>query len=186
MVAQEGCSAPARSAEVTVRPLPTPLPIPKIKAPVRPGAHAVVVDGCLPGSRVLLLVNEVERAATDQTWTGQAVLEVGLPLVNGDRLFCVQRLCTESSNIEGPRVTVTKGRMRIGVAPSSVPGGKAVSLLVSARDSDTDSDLPGRPVTLGGSPVGVTGTAFGWTAPTAGTSASGTVAGGNACSASWR
>jgi hypothetical protein len=163
-----------------VRPLPTPLPIPKIKAPVRPGAHAVVVDGCLPGSRVLLRVNEVERAATEQTWTGQAVLEVGQPLVNGDRLFCVQRLCRQSSNIEGRRVTVTKGRMKIDVAPGSVPGGKPVSLLVSARDADTNADLPGRPVTLGGSAVGVTGTPFGWTAPTAGASVGGTVAGGNA------
>ena len=35
-------------------------------------------------------------------------------------------------------------------------------------------------MTLGGSGVGVTGTAFGWTAPAAGASVSGTVAGGGA------
>ena len=145
LIAQEGCSAPAKSAQVVVKPLPTPLPIPKIKTPVRPGSHTVIADACLPGSRVLLLVNEVERAATEQTWTGQAILDLGQPLVDGDRLFCVQRLCTESSNIEGARVPVTKGRMKIEVAPPTVPGGKAVSLLVTARDTDTNADLPAGP-----------------------------------------
>ena len=180
LIAQKGCSAPAKSAEATVRPLPSPLPTPKIKTPVRPGATTVVVDGCLPGSRVLLLVNQVERAATEQTWTGQAVVGVGQPLVEGDRLFCVQRMCTENSNIEGPQVSVAKGRMKIDVTPPAVAGGKAVSLQVTARDADTNADLPGRPVTLGGIPVGVTGTPFGWTAPSAGASVSGTVAGGTA------
>ncbi|HET7721247.1 MAG TPA: hypothetical protein VFK43_14880 [Acidimicrobiales bacterium] len=175
---QEGCTAPPASDPVRVDSLPSPLPAPRIRTPVRPGDRTVTVTGCLPGSRAHLLVGFVERAATDQTWTGEAVFHLDSALVEGDRLWAVQTMCTASSIREGAPVVVTKGRLTAEVTPASVPGGKAVSLTVTARDADTGQAIPGLPVQLAGVAVGVTGTAFGWTGPTSGTAASGVVKGG--------
>ncbi len=46
---QEGCAAPPDSAPIRVEHLPSPLPSPTIRGPVRPGERTVVVHGCLPG-----------------------------------------------------------------------------------------------------------------------------------------
>jgi len=179
-VHQAGCSAPAASAPVRVDPLPAPLPSPAVRGPVRPGTRAVVVEGRLPGSRVHLLVEWVERSATDQTWTGEAVLQLGQALTEGQRLWAVQTMCTASSVREGPPVVVARGGLGVDVSPDSVPGGEATSIVVRARDVETGEVLPGLPVLLGGTAVGVAATAFGWTAPTSGTSVGGTVKGGTA------
>jgi hypothetical protein len=175
---QEGCAAPPDSAPARVDALPQPLAPPTIRTPVRPGDRTVVVTGCLPGSRAHLLVDFVERAATDQTWTGEATFHLDRPLVEREPLWAVQTMCTASSVREGPPVLVTRGRLAAEVSPASVPGGMAVSMTVTARDADTNQALPGLPVQLGGVIVGVTGTAFGWTAPTSGTLFSGVVKGG--------
>ena len=177
-IRQAGCDSPPRSPKVRVDALPTPLPAPKIRKPVRPLDSTVVVEDCLPGSRVHLLVEGQERAATDQTWNGEAVLQLLNPLQERQRLWAVQTMCTVSSPREGPAVLVTKGNLSLEVTPASVPGGKAASFTVTARDTETGATVVGLPVVLGGATVGHTGTPFGWTPPTSGTVASGVVKGG--------
>jgi hypothetical protein len=177
-VRQQGCSAPSRTAVERVQPLPSPLPPPRIATPVRPGDRAVRVEKCLPGSRVHLLVDWVERAQSDQTWTGEATLQLPTALAEGHKLWAVQVMCAQRSDLEGPPVIVAKGRLDLAVTPDSAPGGKATSFVVQARDQDTGKPVPGLPVVLGGVPVGVTGASFAWTPPTSGTSATGLVQGG--------
>jgi len=77
-------------------------------------------------------------------------------------------------------VTVTKGLLTVEVIPSQVSGGVSASITVNVRDSVDGKVLNGLPVQIGGVAVGLSGTAFNWTAPTTGTSASGLVAGGTA------
>jgi hypothetical protein len=183
VVRQKGCSAPSQTAVERVQPLPSPLPPPKIAMPMRPGGdRAVKVEKCLPGSRVHLLVDWVERAASDQTWTGKALLQLPTALEEGQKLWAVQVMCAQKSAFEGPPVIVSKGRLDLEVAPDSAPGGKATSFVVNARDKDTGKPMTGLPVVLGGAPVGVTGASFAWTPPTSGTSATGLVQGGVAYS----
>ena len=177
-VRQVGCSAPSKSAAERVHPLPSPLPPPKICEPVRPGDQIVVVEKCLPGSRVHLLIEWTERAATDQTWTGEAVFHLPVPLKERQRLWAVQTMCLLSSTREGTPVVVSKGNLNVSVTPSSAPGGKSISFMVETRDQQTGALVSGLPVTIGGTPVGATGAAFGFTPPTAGSSVSGVVAGG--------
>lgn len=179
-VRQKGCSAPSATAGERVQPLPAPLPPPKIVEPVRPGDKIVRIGKCLPGSRVHLLVDWQEQAASDQTWDGEATLNLPAALVEGQRLWAIQTMCTQSSTSEGPPVIVNKGRLDVSVAPNSAPGGKAASFNVTATDRDTGNAVPGLAVILGGQHVGATGAAFGWTPPTTGNVAVGTVQGGMA------
>ncbi len=83
VVRQRGCSAPSETAAERVQPLPATLPSPKIVTPVRPGDRSVRVANCLPGARVHLLVDWVERAAGDQTWTGDTTLQLPTALEEG-------------------------------------------------------------------------------------------------------
>ncbi len=177
-IRQIGCSAPSRTAAEKVQPLPSPLPVPKIVQPVRPGDRLVKIQNCLPGSRLHLMVDGSERASSDQTWSGEAVLQVPAALTENQKLWAVQVMCSRSSNFEGRPVIVSKGRLDIEVAPNSAPGGKATSFTVMARDKDTGNPVTGLPVVLGGIPVGVTGSGFAWTPPTTGASATGLVQGG--------
>jgi hypothetical protein len=159
------------------------LPPPKIVTPVRPGDRVVHLEGCLPGSRVHVLVDGIERAATEQTWTGRATLQLSAGLQERQGLWAVQTMCAKSSSSEGPLVIVTKGRLSVEVTPDRAAGGKATSFTVIARDTgNAGAVVPGLPVLLGGAPVGATGTPFGWTPPTSGTSVTGTVQGGQAYS----
>jgi hypothetical protein len=176
-IRQFGCGAPSPSATEPVRPVPSPLPAPTVIAPVRPGAQVVPIRGVLPGARAALLVDGQERAATDDTWTGEVRLWLPTPLHQGERLWAVQRLCSSSSPTEGEGVVVTKGRLSVEANPVSVPGGRQVTMTVRARDTDTGAEIPGLRVLLGGVQVGVTGTAFAWTAPGAGSSVGGTIKG---------
>lgn len=178
VIEQVGCSAPAYSAPERVEPLPSPLPVPTVRGPVRPGQNTVVVEGCLPGSRVHLLVDWQEVAATDQTWSGIATMQTPAPLLEGQSLWAVQTLCSAISAREGSAVKVQKGRLSTGVSPTPVSGGQAHNFTVTARDVDTGAIVAGRPVVLGGAVVGVTGSAFPWTPPGSGSSVTGTVQGG--------
>ena len=178
VVLQRGCSAPSRTAVERVQGLPSPLTPPKILTPVRPGDRSVKVEKCLPGARVHLLVDWVERASTDQTWTGETTLQLPVALNEGQKLWAVQVMCSKMSDLEGQPVIVSKGRLELEVAPSSAPGGKATSFVLNARDKDTGQPVTGLPVVLGGVPVGIIGSPFAWTPPTSGTSATGLVQGG--------
>jgi hypothetical protein len=177
-IRQAGCDAPPRSPAVRVDDLPAALPAPTIQKPVRPLDQTVKVHGCLPGSRVHLLVEGQERAATDQTWTGEAVLQLQKPLQERQRLWAVQTMCTRSSPREGPPVFVAKGTLGVEVSPASAPGGKAASFTVTARDTETGVKVGGLPVVIGGATVGYTGVAFGWTPPSSGAAVTGVVKGG--------
>lgn len=175
---QLGCGAPSPSAAEPVRPVPSPMPPPTIVAPVRPGARMVTVKGLLPGARASLLVEWQERTASDDTWTGEVRLWLPTPLQEEQRLWAVQRLCSTSSRTEGNPVVVTKGRLSVDPNPGSVPGGRQATMTVRARDTETGAEILGLAVLLGGHQVGVTGTAFPWTAPGSGSSVSGAVKGG--------
>lgn len=170
---QVGCGAPSPSSAASVNRLPEPLPTPAIAGPVRPGTRAIFVKGCLPGARVHLLVNFQERAASDQTWTGETTFELEKGLDERAPLWAVQTMCTASSPREGRPTIVTRGRLRVEAIPHAVEGGRPASITVTAHDFDTGDALPGLRVSIAGQVVGVTGTAFGWTGPTAGTAVSG-------------
>lgn len=177
-VRQAGCSAPSATPVERVQPLPSPLPSPAIIKPVRPGDRVVRIENHLPGARVHLLVDWEERAASDQTWDREAVLQLPTGLAEDQKLWAVQTMCTQSSTYEGVPVIVSKGRLDVEVAPDTAPGGKPASFTVSTRDRDTGMLVPGLPVILGGQHVGVTGAPFGWTPPMIGNVAVGTVQGG--------
>ncbi|MFF2246568.1 hypothetical protein ACFVTM_20625 [Arthrobacter sp. NPDC058130] len=177
-IRQLGCSAPAITAVEPVHPLPSPLPPPKVAGPVRPGETAVRVSGCQPGSRVHLLVNWTERAASDQTWDGEAVFHLNSALKENDKLWAVQAMCTVKSTAEGTPTIVAKGHLDLTVTPNSAVGGKAASFTVEARDHDTGAAVPGLKVAFGGAAAGVTGASFAWTMPSSGSSLTGTVLGG--------
>jgi hypothetical protein len=175
---QFGCGAPSPSDAVQVQPTPVALPAPEVVAPVRPGTQMVTLKGVLPGAHASLLVDWQERAATTETWEGNAQLWLATPLQEGDRLRGVQRLCSSSSPIEGDFVVVTKGRLAVEPVPDSAPGGVQLIMTVRSRDSETGEEIHGLPVMLGGTQVGISGTAFAWSAPTSGSSVAGEVKGG--------
>lgn len=178
-IEQSGCGAPASSGDEPVNKLPSPLPSPAIIEPVRPGASAVQAKGFLPGARAHLMVDGVVRASID-VWRKDEIFHLGSGLAEGARLWAFQTLCAASSAQEGHPVTVTKGQLTVEVIPSQVSGGVSASITVNVRDSVDGKVLNGLPVQIGGVAVGLSGTAFNWTAPTTGTSASGLVAGGTA------
>jgi hypothetical protein len=178
-IEQAGCGAPAASADERVNPLPSPLPVPAIVQPVRPGATAVAVKGCLPGARVHLMVDWVVRASID-AWRKDETVHLGSGLAENAKLWAFQTLCSQSSPQEGPPVIVTKGQLSVEVVPSEVSGGMAASIVVTVRDAVGGGVLKGLPVQIGGAAVGLSGTAFTWTPPTTGTAASGVVVGGSA------
>jgi hypothetical protein len=178
-IEQNGCGAPARSGDERVNRLPSPLPVPTIVEPVRPGATAVAINGCLPGARVHLMVDWVVRASID-AWRKDEVVHLGSGLAENAQLWAFQTLCTQSSRPEGPPVIVSKGQLSVEVLPAEVSGGIAVSLVVVVRDAAGGAVLKGLPVQIGGAAVGFSATAFTWTPPTTGTSASGVVVGGSA------
>jgi len=96
----------------------------------------------------------------------------------------VSVLLAPSAQVVGERTAGADGGLLVPLASSPAVG----RLVFAQQHRDGQSSSPsnvrgaggsaGRPVTPGGSPVGVTGTAFGWTAPSSGTSAGGTSAGG--------
>jgi hypothetical protein len=57
-------------------------------------------------------------------------------------------------------VTVTTGTMSLSVTPTSVAFGDPVGMTVTAKDAASGAVLAGLPVSVGGTQVGVTGTAF--------------------------
>lgn len=178
-IEQAGCGTPATSADERVQPLPSPLPAPTITGPVRPGATTVQVRGCLPGARVHLMVDWVVRASID-AWHADAVFHLGTGVTDGARLWAFQTLCTQTSRQEGPPVVVAKGTLSVEVTPAHVNGGTAASVTVRVRDGDNGKPVVGLPIQIAGVTVGLSGTAFTWTAPSSGTSASGVVVGGTA------
>ncbi|MGZ8311498.1 MAG: hypothetical protein ACXWUR_05485 [Allosphingosinicella sp.] len=178
-IEQSGCGAPAESAKEPVNRLPAPLPAPTIVPPIRPGATAVTAKGFLSGARAHLMVDWVVRASID-AWRKNEVFHLGSGLGDGAKLWTFQTLCTESSPQEGHPVVVTKGPLSVEVNPSQVSGGVPASIIVNVRDGDDGKVLNGLPVQIGGDAVGLSGTAFNWTPPTTGTSASGVVVGGSA------
>lgn len=178
-IEQFGCGAPPMSGEERVNPLPSPLPAPKILEPVRPGAVAVTAKGFLPGARAHLMVEWIVRASID-VWREEATFHLAAGLKERERLWVFQTLCAASSAQEGTPVVVEKGNLSVEVTPSSVNGGMAATLTVNARDGAGGPPLKGLAVQINGANVGFTGTAFNWTAPTSGASASGVVLGGTA------
>jgi len=178
-IEQSGCGAPAASADERVNSLPSPLPAPTIIEPVRPSACAVSAKGFLPGARAHLMVDWVVRASID-VWRKDEVFHLDSGLAEGAKLWAFQTLCTQSSRQEGPPVIVTKGQLSAEVNPSEVSGGLPTSIIVKVRDGADGKVLNGLSVQIGGVTVGLSGSAFNWTPPTTGTSASGLVVGGSA------
>jgi hypothetical protein len=178
-IEQFGCGAPAVSGDERVNPLPSPLPTPAIVEPVRPGATAVAVKGCLPGARMHLMVDWVVRASID-AWRKDETFHLGSGLAEHAKLWAFQTLCTQSSPQEGTPVVVAKGQLSVEVIPSEVSGGVSTSIVVNVRDTVGGGALKGLPVQIGGVTVGLSGTPFNWTAPTTGTVANGLVVGGTA------
>jgi hypothetical protein len=178
-IEQSGCGARAALADERVNRLPAPLPAPSIVGPVHPGERVVKAKGFLPGARAHLMIDWIVRASID-AWHGDEAFHLPSGVAEGARLWAYQTLCSASSRQEGPPVTVTKGALALDVNRSEVNGGTPVSIVVNARDADSGGVLNGLPVQIGGVSVGLTGTAFTWTPPTTGTSASGVVIGGTA------
>jgi hypothetical protein len=176
-IEQAGCGAPAESADERVRPLPSPLPVPPITGPVRPGAAAVTATGFLPGARGHLMVDWIVRASID-AWQAQETFHLTSGLADGAKLWVFQTMCALSSPQEGHPVVVAKGQLSAEPNPSQVNGGVATTITVHVRDTFDGKPVNGLPVQIGGATVGLSGTAFTWTPPTTGTSVSGVVLGG--------
>ena len=140
--------------------LPSPFPVPQIERPVRPHASTVHIHGIVPGARVHLLVNNRVRVSLDSP-SRELFISPGFPpLADRDGLWAVQTLCDKRSSLEGVQVPVEKGRLKVNVSPSPVERGKSTLVTVTAQDADTGAAVVGATVSLNGSAVGVTGTAF--------------------------
>ncbi|NRP73764.1 hypothetical protein ILFOPFJJ_04677 [Ensifer psoraleae] len=159
-IRQYGCNANGDSAADRVHPLPAPIPVPEIGAPVRPAAPFVYAHGFLRGARAHLLVNGVLRSSVDTQYS-DAWIPVGAPpLTEEDVVFVVQTLCAHASAKEGRGVPVTRGHLKVSVTPETVVRGSTASVTVTAVDVDTGGAVTGAQVLLDGKVVGSTGTAF--------------------------
>ena len=165
-VRQAGCNADGDSQPVTVKKLPSKLPPPKIKNPVRPGTNVVQLSGVLPGARVFLFVDGVVRAQSE-CWSDTPTLYIaGVALKEGQKLFAMQTLCDQWSNAEGPSVSVTKGNMNVSVSPSgAIARGVTSQITVSATDADTHAPIALGQILLKGQPIGTTDLPFAYTPP---------------------
>jgi hypothetical protein len=158
-VRQYGCNADGDSSAEKVFDLPNPVPPPTISKPVRPSAPAVYAENFLRGGRAHLLVNGTLRSSVDTPYS-DAWLPAGSPaLVEGDKLWIVQTLCDRASPLEGHYSVVTKGHMKLSVAPPGADRGKTTIIKVDAVDADTGVTVSGQ-VLLDGKVVGSTGAGF--------------------------
>ena len=162
LVRQHGCNADGDSAVARANTLPNPLPNPKIVEPIRPHALWVKVTGVIPGARLHLLVNNQLRPGSVDCLSTEGTIPVnGVPLAENDAVFVVQTICDHSSNIEGRGAIVTRGHLKVSVAPSTVNRGSTASITVTASDADTGVVVSAQ-VILNGKNVGTTGVAFGY------------------------
>ncbi|MEO7274178.1 MAG: hypothetical protein ABIX28_12765 [Vicinamibacterales bacterium] len=160
IVTQVGCGANATLGPERVNDLPTPLPVPAIVGPVRPGAVLIdIVDG-IPGAMVHLFVNNAWRTSLEVP-AKKMQIPAGLPpLADHDTLWTVQTLCDRKSNVEGHQTVVTLGTMSVAVSPSPVTRGVTTAVTVSAKDVETGAAIVGGTVAVGGSVAGTTAVAF--------------------------
>jgi hypothetical protein len=140
--------------------LPNPLPIPVLDTPVRPGAGFVTVKQALPGALVQLTVDNGARSPGVEVWHDPATVWVPPPVLAEQQVvFAVQLLCDRSSPHEGRGVTVTRGRLKLDVAPPSVTRGVTSQVKVTATDADTGAPVNAQ-ILLNGAAVGWSGQPF--------------------------
>lgn len=143
-----------------VEPLPNPLPTPEVVAPIRPGAGFVTVKKALPGALVQLMVNNLARSPGVEVWSDPASVWVPPPsLADQQSVLAVQFLCDKSSVREGRGTTVTRGQLKVDVAPGTVTRGATSQVTVTAKDADTGAPVNAQ-ILLNGAPVGWSGQPF--------------------------
>jgi hypothetical protein len=110
---QQGCNAKGQSGHVTVQPIPSRLPIPRVVGPVLAGAKSVAIGNVVPGAQVTLFVDGAPRMGIDSAEEEitlpagtPPVVEISMPtgsppLVAGETLTAGQALCAEIG-IAGP------------------------------------------------------------------------------------
>jgi hypothetical protein len=131
-----------------------------VVAPVRPSDPTVTVTGCVPGARVHLFVDDVERTALD-TDDSTAPIPVSPPaLVEKQGIHAIQTLC-DAIGVRGSDPTiVAKGAMLVSVSPAQIVRGTTTKVTVSVTDADTHRPVPGASVFLLGTKVSRSGVPF--------------------------
>jgi hypothetical protein len=157
---QTGCNVAANSLSTQVDPF-SGVPAPFIVVPVRIPHGGATLRKLVIGARVHVFVNTLLKTSFDAVAT-----EMFVPLPDLTREAVVvarQAMCTKISD-ESNREVAKLGEMKASYSPSPIIRGKPASITVTAKDRDTGQPVNGN-VKIGGSIVGATGAAFGFTFP---------------------
>lgn len=158
---QTGCNAAADSPSTEVSPF-TGAQAPVIEAPVRIPHGGVWLRRLMTGARVHVFVNTVLKTSFDAISTRMFVPLSGLTHKESV-VVARQAMCTKISE-ESNREVAQLGELEASYAPTLITRSKPTSITVTAKDRDTGQPVNGS-VRIGGSVVGATGTAFGFTFP---------------------
>ena len=157
---QVGCVAASESASTEVAPFGG-LQAPVIAGPVRVPHGGVNLKNLIVGARVHVFVNSMLAASVDATAPSQFVPVPGL--TQEALVVACQTLCTEISDDSDGEHAIF-GVLSVSHAPSPLTRTQPQSVTVTAKDGENDQVVAGK-VRIGGSIVGTTGTAFGFTFP---------------------
>jgi hypothetical protein len=100
-VQQTGCRADGPSKPLTVKPTPSPIPVPVITQPVLSDATAVTVSGVLPGAQVFLYVDGVFRNWVTALGTSASVPTGTEGLTTAHHVQVTQEICGQVSALLG-------------------------------------------------------------------------------------
>ena len=138
--------------------LPSPLPTPKITAPLRPGFQYVRLEGVITGASVYVLVNgKVQSAPVEMSDPAVGIIWLWNALNDKDKVTAVQMLCEHASTPRESEFTqALRGDLKLAGIPSRAVRDTTVTFTVTARDAETGQVLPAT-VSINGVIVGSAG-----------------------------
>lgn len=155
-IVQTGCNAEGKT-QGEVKPIPMPVPLPKIKEPVRPGSDTLRLEGVLTGAQVYALVDGEVASDLVEVLDTVGFLKLKKPLEHKQRVVAVQIMCSHRSE---PRaddgVTVLRGRLKVTGLPVKAIRDATISFTATAVDADTGEQVVAR-VELNNQLLGMTG-----------------------------
>jgi hypothetical protein len=157
---QSGCNVAGDSPSTEVAPF-AGVPAPVIVGPVRIPHGGATLRNLVTGARVHVWVSGLLTTSFDAIAPEMFVTLSGL--TREAPVVARQAMCTKIS-AESNREVAKLGEMKPSHSPSPITRGKAASITVTAKDRDNGQPVNGS-VKIGGSVVGATGTAFGFTFP---------------------
>jgi hypothetical protein len=171
-----GCQDPSsHSGPASVEPPPSLLQA-HIVDPVYPIDKTITVQKLTTGARVITRVLGAkhpggQKLYTSYAWAPEIPVYVGDVFLD-DKITVFQSLChSNATENQGNTASVILGTMDVSIAPTSTLLGATTNFMCNTTDPARNKALVAGDVLFNGTKVGLTNTAFAWTAPGSGSSA---------------